>query len=458
MLALVVLALTAAPWAGGAAAKSGAFFGFNESALERGFSARQLLPLLDRTGATVYRMDVRWEYVEPRPGAWQWDGYDRMYSALRAGGIKPLVVARSAPSWARSGVSIACALGAPPDNCEGPPSPGHLDDWGEFVRRLAERYPDLAGVEVFNEPNYAINNWRPQADPEHYTAVLHAARAAVKSIRPRMPVVFGGLLNVDDGDIPENMSAQRFLSEAYAAGARGAMDAIAIHPYSYLYSGSPGDPGSPYRRMLGDVRRIRDGAGDGQTPLWITETGYHTGSPAIHGVTPEVQASRLAETVRLALAEPDVEAILVHSLIDRGSNPNELEDGFGIVRADLSPKPALAALAAITGAPRITLLAMRGRFRARARAPRPTLTIQLSEPARVAFTLARKVRRRSPYRVVQRFERALGAGSHRVRLPTGRRPKRPRVLRPGDYLVSARATDRTGERSAPSSVRFRVVR
>src|SRR4051794_1615910 len=438
-----------------ASAKGDAAFGFSDDALARGYSPHQVLPLLDRTGATVYRMDIPWDYAEPSPGVWHWDSFDRAYRALRDGGVRPLAVARSAPRWAQDDKSISCGLGTLPENCQGPPAPDHVGDWEEFVRRLAERYPGLAGVEVFNEPNYAINNWRPQADPVRYTQVLEAAHAAVKSVHAGMPVVFGGLLNVDDGANPRNMSAQRFLRESYAAGARGAMDAIAIHPYGYLDPRRPADPESPYHRMLADMRAVRRQAGDELTPFWITETGYPTGPAWLHGVTPEVQADRLAETIRLALSEPDVSAVLLHSLIDRGDDPNSVEDDFGVVRADLSPKPALSAIAAITGAPRLGL-STRRRYRARARW-RPALGVTLSEPARVAFRLERRSGRSRRYRRLRRFTRSLGTGSSKVGLWL-RRGYRVRRLPRGSYRVSARATDRTGELSPVKTVRLRVVR
>lgn len=446
MLAAVVLTV-AAP--ADAVAKAGAAFGFSDSALERGYAARDVLPLLDRTGASVYRMDLRWDYVEPQPGAWQWSGYDRRYRDLRTGGVRPLAVLRSAPRWARDDGTIAGAL---VDGGEGPPSRRHLAQWANFVHRVVVRYPGLAGVEIFNEPNYAINNWRPQADPTFYTEVLRSANAAVQAVRPRIPVVFGGLLNVSDSERPVNMSPERFLREAYAAGARGEMDAIAIHPYSYLYDGPPEDPRSPYRRMLAGMRQVRDSAGDAQTPFWITETGYPTASPEARGVSQGLQASRLVEITRLALAEPDVEMVLLYSLVDQGEDPRQAEHGFGVVRTDLTPKPALKAIAALTGAPRLELSARRRRYRAKGRLE-PALRLTLSEPARVSFTLRRRHKGR---RAVRRFERSLGSGRHLVRRLL-RRDSRRR-LRRGLYLITARATDRTGEESATGRVRIRVVR
>ena len=449
MLAATVLALGASADAN---AKPAALFGFSDSAFERGYPAREVLPLLDRTGASVYRMDIRWDFVEPQPGAWGWEDYDRRYRELRAGGVRPLAVLRSAPAWARKGGSLS---GAVLDHGEGPPAPEHLPAWRVFARNVASRYPDLAGVEIFNEPNYAINNWRPQADPRYYTTVLRSANAAVKSVRPRMPVVFGGLLAVSDNELAGNMSAERFLTEAYAAGARGEMDAIAIHPYSYLYPGPPADPRSPYRRMLAGLRRVRNGAGDRTTPFWITETGYHTGAPTAHGVSPETQATRLVETLRLALADSDVDVVLLYALIDKGEDPHEVEDGFGVVRTDLTAKPALAAIAALTGVPRIDLSPARQRLRA-ARGRRLTVELATSEAAHVTITVRRV--RRGPRRdeTVRRFERAVSAGRHRLH-PFARRGRR-RAIRRGLYLVSAQATDGTGERSVVRRARIRVVR
>jgi hypothetical protein len=164
--------------------------------------------------------------------------------------------------------------------------------------------------------------------------------------------------------------------------------------------------------------------------------------------------------VRLALDDPDVGMVLVHSLVDAGTDRNDPDQGFGVVRADLSPKPAFAQLAAITAFPRIAALSMnRRRFRARARR-RPRLKLVVSKPVTLAVTVERVVRRRRARRrarLVQRFSRSLGQGAQQVSLKS-RRPLRTRRLGAGAYTVTVRATDRYGRDSNVRRARFRVVR
>jgi hypothetical protein len=90
-----------------------------------------------------------------------------------------------------------------------------------------------------------------------------------------------------------------------------------------------------------------------------------------------------------------------------------------------------------------------------ARAPRGTsFRYSLSEPARVTVTIQRRVaggRRRT----VGTLRRSGAAGPNRLRF-SGRVGRR--ALRPGRYQALIRATDAAGNRSARSSVRFRIVR
>ena len=48
-------------------------------------------------------------------------------------------------------------------------------------------------------------------------------------------------------------------------------------------------------------------------------------------------------------AEPDVEMLLIHTLVDRWSDQLNPESGFGIVRTDLSRKPAFCVIALARG-------------------------------------------------------------------------------------------------------------
>jgi hypothetical protein len=332
------------------------------------------------------------------------------------------------PAWAQDGGLLACGV-LNLDYCQRPPSPQHLEAWRAFVRDVAERYPNLAGVEVFNEPNYADYNWLPRADPAYYTRVLRTAHEAVKAVRPGLPVVVGGLSNSAQNTSAESLSDEEFLQGMYDAGVRGAMDAIGIHPYAHPEDPRPAD--SDYHKTLTRLRSVRERAGDAGTPFWITETGYRTGASLIGGVSPADQADFLAAIVRLARREPDVAMVLVHTLVDRNADPFDHEAGYGVVRSDLTPKPSLEALAA-TVPPALTKVVLPRSFRVRLR-----VRYRLSKSASIRLTFRRRGRRH-----VMKWHARPGIGAHRLSLrPGGRRLPRDR------YRVGLVAVDVHGNRS-----------
>ena len=91
-------------------------------------------------------------------------------------------------------------------------------------------------------------------------------------------------------------------------------------------------------------------------------------------------------------------------------------------------------------------------------APRPirrksAFRYELSKAAKVKFTIKRKARRR--YRSVGEFTQFGSAGANERRF---RAKIRARWLRPGTFEARLRAVDAAGNRSAPKTIGFRVVR
>ena len=318
-------------------------FGFND------WQVRSQLPLQVEVGAPIRRLSVNWGEVEASPGDWNWSRFDAQYDALTAAGLQPLPIAGGAPCWARPSVPCTAAGAAPPD-------PAYDAAWAVFVRRLALRYPASVGVEIWNEPNITPA-FLPYPSPARYTELLKAAYGAVKDVDPSMPVVSGGLF-VSRGTGSFGIGNAQYLAGMYAAGAKGYMDGIGVHPYPRTDALDPPprvyDP-AQLNRILAGVRGTRDAAGDSSTPIWITEvgesTGTMTGFPA--AVTEDRQASDLVAVVRAIRAAPDVRVAIVHRLVDvpleHGGAYAEVEAGFGVFRVDGSPKPAACALSGELG-------------------------------------------------------------------------------------------------------------
>ncbi|MGH2996173.1 MAG: glycosyl hydrolase, partial [Gaiellaceae bacterium] len=159
---------------------------------------------------------------------------------------------------------------------------------------------------------------------------------------PSALVVFGGPSGNND----------RFIDDAYAAGAKGSFDVMATHPYQGLSDAEPerADDGNRWwLTHLPTVREVMLKHGDDK-PIWFTEFGWssHTTEPGApnwrRGVTEAQQADFLARAVRLTQEryEP-VTHMFWYTERDR-TQGNLHWNNFGLLRTDLSEKPAYATL------------------------------------------------------------------------------------------------------------------
>ena len=314
-------------------------FGFNDNAVRAGqLSAEEDAALTAGVGANVSRITMDWRWVEARRGRRDFSQYDPLYQALLARGVRPVWVVAYAPQWAFD-ENVSCNQWA--EECRFPPAPEHLGAWRSFAAQVAERYPDAAAIEVWNEPNLRFF-WGPPPDPARYTTLLAEAYDAVKAVRPAMPVI-GGSVGNNQVDHPGggDMSLRTFLDGMYRSGAQAKMDAISFHPYPISTSL---EEGSLWANSFAQVREVRDAHGDAGRPLWITETGVSTTRPE-PTFTDDQQAEVSVAMLRSAAAMPDVEAFMLHTLVEAPPEHEEETIGYGIVRRDLTPKPAYCALA-----------------------------------------------------------------------------------------------------------------
>ncbi len=110
------------------------------------------------------------------PPLYDWSGADELVAALGEEGIEPLPMVLGSPAWART------------EGCSGicPPAPEHLADFGLFVASVVARYRDAAAVEIWNEPNLALN-WAggDGPDPAAYAEMFEVGARGQRPARPR---------------------------------------------------------------------------------------------------------------------------------------------------------------------------------------------------------------------------------------------------------------------------------
>lgn len=290
------------------------------------------------------------------------DGYadtiDARYTAMRARGIRPILILHSAPPWAQDQGGLL-GLGRCTSDCLRfvEPASARMADWEAFARFIARRYPDAA-YEIWNEPNVA-GFYRPAPNPTNYLRLYLTAYRAIRGANPGAEVLSGGLaaLQTTNGD---GTSLKSFLGSLYQQGLSSSAPAfeLSVHVYPGAVAlGSGSNFASQWAALVDQMRAARDIS----RRVWVTETGIST-SPVTDQGNPrgpqglvatldqqrDIMRRSYARMVTMdSVGDParrvNVRAVLFHTLKeDSRSSPNEVEYGYGFLKNSpwLAPKPA----------------------------------------------------------------------------------------------------------------------
>ena len=203
-----------------------------------------------------------------------------------------------------------------------------LRGWARYVAEMVTRYRDQVRYwEVWNEPN-GQQFWGDEPSAREYAAVLKTAYTTIKRLDPDAVVIGGAIAGTD----------LNYLRELFDAGGLNYMDVLSIHPYRV---GGPDETD-----LLRDLRFHQELMHEYgyEKPIWLTEIGWATDTGP-YGVSEAQQAQYLVRTYLLALSTGYVREVNWYDFQDDGPDPANHEHRFGIVRLDLSPKPAYTAYA-----------------------------------------------------------------------------------------------------------------
>jgi len=287
-----------------------------------------------RLGGDTLRSTLVWASVEHSPGKYYWGHFDKIYSRMLADGHRPLFVIMGAPCWAAANAS--CKLG------EGghPPAPAHDGKWRQFVGKVAARYPQARGLEIWNEPNLDTF-YRGGPNPARYAQLLRLARQGVDSVGSKLPVIFGGLAPFNKARAGQ-IRHDDFLRKAFQSGAAKYADAIGHHSYSGRRLRDGHTEG--LRIQLAELKDVMIDFGVPDKPLWITELGQST---AQKKVGQKEQAKTIARAYKALRKVPGVDALIMHRWRDtKGKGP---ESGYGLTTKSGKAKKVLCKLAKTRG-------------------------------------------------------------------------------------------------------------
>jgi hypothetical protein len=287
----VTVALTTAPVVAAQAKAPRGFFG--------------VVPQAPPSSADFARMDgvvgtlripIRWFALEARPGTYDFDPLDQTIGAAADAGIRVLPFVYGSPKWltgnpARPPLQSGRARAA----------------WTQLLRKLVGRYGPAGSFwrgrarplpirrwQIWNEPNYLLF-WRPRPEPASYAQLLRISARTIRRADPGATILAAGVAPVEAGITP-----WAFLRRLYEVpGVKRDFDVVALHPYA------------PYvawvKTQIRFVREVMVEAGDGETPLQLTELGVASASnfPNPFDKGRAGQAAFLRKVFRLALRNRD---------------------------------------------------------------------------------------------------------------------------------------------------------
>ncbi|ORV45697.1 hypothetical protein AWC02_12285 [Mycolicibacter engbaekii] len=278
-------------------------------------------------GAGWIRIIVQWHKIEPSSGAYDWSTGDNAVQAASAAGLSILMcISGPAPVWAQAPGADPNAVGSPPADPVA---------FGQITRAIADRYKSAVGAwEIWNEPN-APEFFTP-VDVGRYAALLREAYVNIHAAAPQAIVMSGGLSSSNSG-----IDSVDFIQQLYANGAGDALDAIALHPYTYPYSITEDPLGRG--AAVAQVRQLMAARGDGRKKIWITEYGQATGTSPF-AVPGERQAEILVAFLQWASSLGYLGPPFLFTSRDLSPDTSNADFNFGLYGVDYAPKPAVEAI------------------------------------------------------------------------------------------------------------------
>ena len=285
-------------------------------ALGRGEEA---FALMERKAELAQAMGVKWERAEFQPqaicrdpGKFDFAFYDRLVDCAERHGISLYAV--FSHYWPMRGKKRADQHDLTAY------TPENYTNWVTTLGRSVERYRGrIAGWEIWNEPN--IGFW--DGPKEDYPKLVNLAYPAVKAADPGARVIACSTAGVD----------LKFIDMCLGKGLR--FDDLSTHPYR----SNPDERG-----FMADLASLTNRSHG--TKTWLTELGWPTGCDR-NTYSERQQAAYFVRAYLAAAGSGCSAAINGYDFVDDGFNVLERENNFGIVRRDLTPKPAYRALAKV---------------------------------------------------------------------------------------------------------------
>ncbi len=286
---------------------------------------------LKRAGIASIRDEAGWGSVEREKGKLAMpERFDTYVRKAAAEGLRVLLILDYANGFY--------------DDGDRPRSPEAIEGFCRYAEFVVKHFGgDVRLYEIWNEWDIGIGlpqRYNKGGSPEDYVKLLKAVYPRIKAADPSAAVIAGASTS--------DAVKKGWLEEVVRLGALDSCDAISIHSYNYYLDRFPERGPEACSAWMTGVREILRGHNDGKdVPFYVTEMGWPN-HVARHGTDLQLSASYLARLYLLARTSSSFAGIWWYDFQDDGWNPQYNEDNFGLVRPDLTPKPAYHVMADIS--------------------------------------------------------------------------------------------------------------
>jgi hypothetical protein len=197
---------------------------------------------------------------------------------------------------------------------------------------ILKNHPAYEAIEGLNEPDFTIRSYNGFTDvpSSHQYPATRAFQndlyAAVKADpqTQSLPVLSPGM--------------GRAVESQYLVPI--GFDVAAVHSYAWSTSGLTSHPPSAgLDTRIDNMATLR-----GNKPLWATETGYFNKSSTDTRLVPESVSAKYIPRSLGEFFNHGIDRTYLYELADQGPSTTAREENFGLVRFDMTEKPAYTAL------------------------------------------------------------------------------------------------------------------
>lgn len=289
------------------------------------------LQMVREMGATTIVELFYWAYIEPAEDVFDWSQPDRVIGLARHQGLQVIARLGIVPAWAR-----------PKDTPLNYLPRASYDEFAEFVGAFAARYRDTVHMIIpWNEPNLAFEWGGRQVSPAEYVEFLRLVYEAAHAANPQVMILGGALApTVQPEGSPNATSDIVYLRRVYEAGGKPYFDALAVHTYGFTAPAD--DPPGPEKlnfRRYEMLRAVMREFGDGEKPVYITESSWNDHPRWIYAVRPGQRVQYTLDALEFAEKNWATVRRLCFWYFRSPVLQRTYQDYFAFVTIDFRPRP-----------------------------------------------------------------------------------------------------------------------